>query len=109
MSRLSQVKQKAPELLTDPSVVEMAEQADHLHKLKTLADSDNGKELVRILLQDVVNSVHQLGGMYITASHAELVNHIARMNAHLSTARLLVNSAENLEFIDSELAEMLRE
>jgi hypothetical protein len=109
MSRLSKVKEKNPELLTNPEVVDLAQQADHLHDIKALAESNGGKALVKILFTDVVHSVRKLGGMYTTATHAELVSQIARMDAHLSTARLIVNAKDNLEYLDSELAEMLRE
>lgn len=109
MSRLTKVKEKAPELLTNPEVASLAEQADQLHKIKALADTDGGKELIKLLLTDVVGSVNRLIGLYRTATRDELVSTIAEMSAHLNTARLLINSKDNLEFLDSELEDMLRE
>jgi hypothetical protein len=107
--RVTKIKEEAPELLSNPDIYNLAEQADQLHSLKTLADTDGGKDLINLLIKDVVYAVHKLCGKYKIATHTELIATIADMHAHLTTAQLLLRSKDNLEIVDSELDEMLRE
>lgn len=109
MKRLSKLKEEKPEVLSNPQVFDLAEQADKLQELKALYDTDGGKQLVKLLVQDVVYRVNGLCSAYKTMSHTELITTIADMDAHLSTARLLMNAKEGVAIIDAELEEALRE
>jgi len=93
----------------EADLLSLAEQAAKLHTLKALADTDGGKELVGLLIKDVLYCVGTLRGQYKTASHMELVATIASMDAHLATAQLLLNSKDNLKIVDDQLEEALRE
>ena len=109
MSRLVRIKEQQPEALSNGVVVDIAEQADQLQELKALYDTDGGKVLVKLLVQDAINSVHMLRGSYRTATHTELITMIAALDAHLSTAQLLLSAKDGVAILDAELDEALRE
>jgi len=109
MSNLSDIQKDRPELLTNPDIVQLAEQADIAHNLKALYDSEGGKELVKLFMQDAVCCVHRLRGGYNTMSHIELIAIIAKMDINISSAMLLMDAKEVKEVLDSELEEALRE
>lgn len=109
MNRVNSLRKDAPELLENQEVFDLAAQADQLQELKALADMEGGKQLIKLLIKDVVFKVNQLQASYRTASHIELLAIISEMSAHLNTAKLLINSKENIELLDKELAESLSE
>lgn len=109
MSQLSKLKEKSPEMLSNPDIVQLAEQADVMHDFKVLYDSEGGKQLVRQLLRDAISSVHRLRGSYQTASHSELQAIIASIDSQITTADLLLNAKEVTAVLNAELEEALRE
>ena len=109
MSRVNSLRKDAPELLDNPDVFDLATEADQLQSIKALADTEGGQLLIKLLMKDVVNKVNQLESNYRSASHIELLAIIAEMSVHLNTARLLIKSKENLDYLDKELTEALSE
>jgi hypothetical protein len=109
MKRLNKIKEENPEALEDPRVQDLVLQADSLQDLKVLYDTDGGKQLVKLLLGDVVSCVRQLSSTYRTAPDIELRSIIAKMDTSLTTAALLFNAKEGIDILDQELEEALRE
>jgi len=109
MQNINKIKEERPELLTDPDIVQLAEQADMAHNLKALYDSEGGKQLVKLFMQDAVGCVHRLRGGYNTMSHIEMIAIIAKMDINISSAMLLMDAKEVKAVLDSELEEALRE
>jgi hypothetical protein len=109
MTRLQQLRESRPELLSDEQTVTLAEQADNLHDIKGLADTDGGKRLVEILMTDAVSSFYRACSSYRTATHLELIALLADVSSKLDTAKLLINSKEGMEYLDAELNRALRE
>lgn len=109
MSRLSNVQKERPELLEDTDFSELIESADKIHSIKVAAESEGGRELISFLLMNVVNSIHVLSGRHQEATHTELVSIISRMSANIATARFLSTAKGDIENLDEQIAEMLRE
>lgn len=109
MSRVNKIKEQQPEVLSNPDIYDLADQADKLQELKALYDMEGGKQLVKLLVSDSAMLVHQLCGSYKTMTHVELMAVIAAIDAHLSTARLLLNAKESVAILDAELQEALSE
>jgi hypothetical protein len=109
MSRVSNLKKDAPELLADVDVFNLADEADKLQDLKVLYDTDGGKQLVSLLIKDTKYGLQSLCSTYRTASHTELIALIAHIDAHWSTAKLLLSAEDGLRMLDSELENALRE
>lgn len=109
MSRKSKVLKDNPEVAEDEDLLSLIEQADEQHDIKAMAESNGGKIVAKLLLQDVVGKVMQLEAMYKTASHIELVAVIADLSAYLTTAKLFIRSKENVKLLDEQIAEALTE
>jgi hypothetical protein len=109
MKRLSKLQTETPEVLSNPDVFDLAEQADRLQELKALYDTEGGKQLVKLLVQDASIRMQQLCGSYKTMSHMDIVSVIADIDAHMATARLLLNAKEGVAILDAELQDALRE
>jgi hypothetical protein len=109
MENINKLKEERPELLTDPDIVQLAEQADMAHNLKALYDSEGGKQLVKLFMQDAVSCVHRLRGGYSTMPHLELVALCAKLDVNISSAMLLMDAKEVKAVLDAELEEALRE
>ena len=109
MKRLSKLKEEQPEALSNPQIFDLAEQADQLQELKAVYDTEGGKQLVKLLTESAVAEVNRLCAGYRTMTRDEMVTSITTMDAHLSTARLLINAKEGVAIIDAELKEALRE
>lgn len=109
MSRLNRIRKDAPELLENPEVVDLVAQADQMQDLKAVADTPGGKQLVKLLLTDVVSAVNRLESSYKTATHTELIAICAQLSSSLTLAKLLLRSKENMELLDKELENVLSE
>jgi hypothetical protein len=109
MKSLNKLKEERPELLTNPDVFQLAEQADMVQDLKILHDSEGGKQLTKLLFQDAVGCVNRLRGGYHKMSHMELVAIIAQMDTHIAVAHLLLDAKGLSESLNAELEEALRE
>jgi hypothetical protein len=109
MKNLDRIKEEAPELLSNPDIVQLAEQADVVHNIKALHDTEGGKQLVKLLIEDALACVYRLSGGYRAMSHIELISLCAQLDTKLSTAKLLIDSKEVKEVLDAELEEAMRE
>lgn len=109
MKNLDRVIEENPEFVTPDGVVSLQEQIDQLHDLECLFQTEGGKTLVKILLRDVALRVNSLQSVYRTATHIELVALIAEMDAHLSTAKSLLNAKAGKEVLEAEFDEMIEE
>jgi HPt (histidine-containing phosphotransfer) domain-containing protein len=109
MSRLAKLKEHNPEALEDGFIVDLAESADAMHAIKAIADQPGGKELVRLLLVDVVNVVHKLRTNYATLSHPELMAYCATLNERINLAKLLINAEEKEKELNKAIEEALAE
>jgi hypothetical protein len=87
--------------------VDLAEQADKLQDIKALADTNGGKEIIKLLLTDAVNAMRKMSTNYATYTHSDFIAQCATINANVSLAKLLINSKDNLEYLDEQIAELL--
>jgi len=87
--------------------VDLAEQIDEMHDIKALADTEAGKKLVALLLQDVVNAVSKIRSGRATNSLAEFQSYAADIEANLGLAKLLINAKDNEEFLHEQLKDTL--
>jgi len=99
MSRVKQLKDERPDL------VDLAEQADQLHDIKALHESNGGKALVELLMKDVVGVVHRL----TTAKPEERDALCERLKANLNLAKLIINAEDNEAHLDQMIADNLAE
>jgi hypothetical protein len=109
MSRINQLRTDRPEALSNPEVFDIADQADKLQDLKVLYDTEGGKALVKLLMQDVVYGTKHLMASYRTATHTELIAVIAKLASDYDTAKLLMDAKVGMEILDAELTEALSE
>ena len=109
MKNLSKIIEDNPGFEVPVGTTELQAQIGELKDLDCLFTSPGGRTLVRVLLKDVALRVNSLQSVYRTASHIELVALIAEMDAHLSTAKSLLNAREGKEVLEAEFDEMLEE
>lgn len=93
--------------LTD--LKDLAFEADRFHALKVLMEQEGGQVLCDTLISDVVAAMNVLVGHYPSMDRDQLVSMIARMEASLNMTRALYRAADNLEAVDADLEEALRE
>lgn len=109
MSRLSNITETSPHLMEDQDFKELVESADTIHDIKVCAESNGGKALVKYLLANIVGSVHVLSAQHTQMTHLELTSVISKMSTNLATARFLTTAKGDVEALDEQIAEMLRE
>lgn len=107
MSRVSKVKEQYPE--ADASVWSFAEQADQLHDLRALADTDGAKQLTQLLMRDAVDRINVLRSRYTELTHTEFIAHCAALDEKLTLARLFLNAEDNLAEAERQLEDALQE
>lgn len=109
MQNLNKIIEDNPDFEVPVGTKELQDQIEELTDLECLFTSPGGKTLVKILLKDVALRVNSLQSVYRTATHIELVALIAEMDAHLSTAKSLLNAREGREILEAEFDEMIEE
>lgn len=62
---------------------------DHLLKIKNLAESEGGRELLSNAQKDIDGIIYQLTVIYPTASHLELISALAKLDALMELKREL--------------------
>ena len=87
----------------DQTPPELKERKDQLHLIKAVGDTPGGKELVSLLLEDVVGSVHRLIG------GADTTKEISDMRARLELVQLIRSAEENEKHLDTLIKEALSE
>lgn len=100
--------EERPDLKDDEQFMMLLAQADDLHGIKTLVDTDGGKQLIKLLSADVLNGVHLLRSKYKEATHVELVAIIALLDSRVDLLRLLLNAKDSLSVVNEELENALR-
>lgn len=102
---------KKAELQKQPRVsdeaISLAEQWDQLHDLKALYDSEGGKQLVSLLLQDISSAVTNVAAnrrMYTLQDFQSLASDI---DTKLNLVRLLTRAEENERFVEEQIQESL--
>jgi hypothetical protein len=109
MKNLNKVIEENPDFVVPDGVASLQDQIDEIKDLECLYEAPGGKTLVKILLKDVALRVNSLQSVYKTATHIELVALIAEMDAHLSTAKSLLNAKAGREVLEAEFDELLEE
>lgn len=107
MSRKEAVKEKNPDALNDGFLLDLVESADSVQDIKAIADQPGGKELVRLLLEDVTRTVILLGSSYRELSHTEMIALCAQMQERLSLAKLIKNAADKEKELDQAIIDAL--
>lgn len=74
--------------------------------LKGFAASDGGQLLLEAMQQDIAGTVNLLAGTYKTASHAELLASIAKLDSLLSLMKAMTRADDNLTLAEAYLAEL---
>ena len=109
MKNLNKVIEENPDFQVPEGAVPLQEQIEQVRDLECLYQTIGGKTLVKILLKDVALRVNSLQSVYRTATHIELVALIAELDAHLSTAKSLLNAKAGKEILEAEFDEMIEE
>lgn len=80
---------------------DLKERKDQLHSIKALGDTPGGQELVSLLVEDIVNGMHQLiGGV----DHIKV---IAEMKVRMELAQLIISAEESEKHLDTLIKEAL--
>lgn len=72
-----------------------------LNKLKDLAKSEGGKELIARQKELLVSLTSEIVNSYATKSHAELIAVCAKLSANLGLYQLLTKIDEQIEAIEA--------
>lgn len=101
MSKRNRVSKE--DLRQNPDLQDLVSEADKLHDIKTLYDTEGGKQIVNLLLKDVVSVVHTI----TNAEPKDMPQLAERLKASLNLVRLFVKAGENEEHLDSLIADAL--
>ena len=82
---------------------DLDKQKEKIHSIKALGDTEGGKALVSILVEDVVDSIHKL------VKGNDVNTEIAYIKANMKLLRHILNVKEDEEEIDKLIAEALLE
>ena len=104
MSKKKQL-QKNPK--SNEEVLDLAEQFDTVHDLKALYDTNGGKQLVSLLLQDMSSAVHKIASQRSTLSLLEFQSLASDIDTKLNLAKLLINAKANEDFLEEQIQEAL--
>lgn len=107
MSRKKELQKNRPN--APQEVFDLAEQFDTNHELKALADTEGGKQLVELLLKDVVATVGNIAGNRAKWSLAEFQAAGADLDTKLNLLRVITRAKENEQFLDEMIADALAE
>ena len=104
MSKKQQI-QKHPN--SNDEALNLAEQFDTVHDLKALYDTEGGKQLVNLLLQDVSAAVQKIASQRRELTLVDFQSLASDIDTKLNLAKLLLNAKENEEFLEEQLQEAL--
>lgn len=83
---------------------------EDLNKIKDiviLADTEGGKQLVSLLVEDIVSNIDGLLNERHTASHTQLISMICDLKARLDMVRIITRAEHNEKFLKELLEETL--
>lgn len=103
MSLKKQIKKDNPDASSE--VLWIADQIEDNADIKALSDTEGGKKLAKMLIQDVVGSVRALQGGYKEFTLEQFQSTCATLNAHLNLAQMIIASKDN----ETQLYKMLEE
>jgi len=103
MSKTNRVSKE--ELEARPDLQDLVTEADKLHDIKALSETEGGKQIIQLLLKDVVSTVHTI----TSAEPKDMPQLAERLKANLNLVRLLVKAGENEAHLDSLIADALAE
>lgn len=109
MSTKKRLREENPEALNNPEIETLADQADQIHAIKVMAQTEGGEVLLQLTLSDVVNTVNELAANYKKYSHTDLIAVCATLSAHYNMARLLAGAEANEKALQEILADALLE
>lgn len=108
MSRLSKIKEDRPDLLLDEDFAELVKSADKIHDLKATAESNGGKILIDFLINNIINTVYILSAQHQAMTQAEITSALSKLSANLATVRFLSTAKGDVDELDKQIAEQLR-
>jgi hypothetical protein len=105
MSREKEIKKNNPE--ADESLLELARQFDENHDLKVLHDTNGGKLLVRLLVQDIIGTMNRIAANRATYTLSDFQAAGSDIETKLNIVRALIRAEDNEEYLNELLAENL--
>lgn len=91
------------------STPEEQDALDALHALKSLSDTDGGKQLIDGLVKDILSVLWTLSGSYKELSHTQFIAYSAALSERMYLLRALTNArgqyAEAMKEIEDKLKE----
>lgn len=87
---------------------EIIEDIKKVTDLVTVANSPGGKQLVAVMVEDIVSNIEGLLAGRYTMTHMELVTSICDIKAKLDVVRVINRAESNEDFLKGLLAETLQ-
>ena len=106
MSKKREIQKNNPD---NETAVDLAEQFDTNHDLKALADTPGGKQLVQLLLQDVVATVNRLAAGRSKYTLPQFQAAGADLDTKLNLLRIITRAEENEGYLEEMIADALAE
>lgn len=87
---------------------EIVEDLKKVTDLVTVANSPGGKQLVAVMMEDIISNIEALLAGRYTMTHMELVTSICDVKAKLDVVRVINRAESNEDFLKGLLAETLQ-
>ncbi len=82
---------------------QLKEQKDTLHAIKALGDTEGGKALLALLVEDMAGSIHKL------INGGDVTVEIAEIKSRMELSKLILNAKESERELDKMIADALLE
>ena len=106
MSKKREIQKNSPE---NEAALDLADQFDTNHDIKALADSPGGKQLVDLLLKDVVGTVNKIAGNRAEYTLPQFQAAGADLDTKLNLLRIITRAEENEQYLQEMIADALAE
>ena len=100
--KLKQLKEDNSPHLKDPQIRAFMDDADQMHSIKALGDTQGGKALVDLLTRDIIALVHKLA-----SPDGDSIPLRAELKSTLNLMKLILNAEENESLLDEAIEEAL--
>lgn len=87
---------------------EIVEDLKKVTDLVTVANSPGGKQLVAVMMEDIISNIEALLAGRYTMTHMEIVTSICDVKAKLDVVRVINRAESNEDFLKGLLAETLQ-
>lgn len=87
---------------------EIIEDLKKVTDLVTVANSPGGKQLVAVMMEDIISNIEALLAGRYTMTHMEIVTSICDVKAKLDVVRVINRAESNEDFLKGLLAETLQ-